>query len=285
VRLRSLIRVAYAGIGSRLAGRGLERWRVVRAADRLVVAYVRRSPVDVGGHRMHVDRRDSLHLAAKGVYEPLETSMVEREMREGGVALDLGAHIGYFTLLLARRAGEGGRVYAFEPDPENARLLRLNVALNGYDNVTVEEAAVGGESRSGYLARSSENSGDNQVGGPSSAENVVPVRVVRLDDYFAEYDGPLDFVKMDVQGYEGLALEGMRTLLARTKPRRVLAEFAPKWLREAGTDPATFLHALRGLEYELFVAGRDAVRFTPADDEALLSLEDGAFVNLWAVAG
>src|SRR5207244_3754027 len=92
--------------------------------------------VDVQGHKMLLDPIDTLGLSVRDVWEPLETKVVQNEVRRGSVVLDIGAHIGYYTLLMARLVGPQGRVFAFEPNPANYDLLRRNIQINSYRNVT-----------------------------------------------------------------------------------------------------------------------------------------------------
>ena len=91
---------------------------------------------------MFLDSVDSLRLSFNGVYEPCETEFVMNEIKKGDVVLDIGANIGYYTLIFARLVGEEGKVFAFEPDPENFALLKKNVEINGYHNVVLVQKAI-----------------------------------------------------------------------------------------------------------------------------------------------
>src|SRR5262245_20422896 len=101
----------------------------------------------VHGHRMRLldpanDRYVSPVLAARAGYEPFETEWVLSMCRPGDTVFDIGAHIGYYTLLLARRVGKTGRVVAFEPDSTNYNTLAENVALSGYRHIDLFPFAV-----------------------------------------------------------------------------------------------------------------------------------------------
>src|SRR5437867_3185244 len=94
----------------------------------------------VRGHWMHLDPTDSVvspTLRHFGVFEPFETQLVQQMVRPGDVVLDVGANIGYYTLIFAELVGEQGHVYAFEPDPRNFAFLAKNVHSNRYRNVTL----------------------------------------------------------------------------------------------------------------------------------------------------
>ncbi len=88
-------------------------------------------PVRVLGHRMFLDRFDSLSLSVVGRHEQCITELVQQIIKPGDIVLDIGANIGYYTLIFARCVGPTGHVYAFEPDPGSFALLQKNVQING----------------------------------------------------------------------------------------------------------------------------------------------------------
>lgn len=100
----------------------------------------------VQGHKMFLDSKDSLGLSLKGVHEEFETELVKRMIKRGDVVLDIGANIGYYTLIFAKIVGEDGKVFAFEPDPTNFALLKRNVEINGYKNILLVQKAVSNKS-------------------------------------------------------------------------------------------------------------------------------------------
>jgi FkbM family methyltransferase len=144
-------------------------------------------------------RRPHDVLVASGLYE---LNLVRRAMsvlRVGDVFLDVGAHIGAYTLRAAKRVGESGRVYAVEPDPMNARLLRSSVRVNGFSNVIVIEAAasdVEGDAEFWMHPKGDMSSVGRMWGG----NRLTKVRTIRLSKIINEDDVRL--VKVDVEGYE-----------------------------------------------------------------------------------
>src|SRR5262245_57312412 len=122
ISMSSLGMALYRRGSTLLAGLGLRRYALVNRLNSLVLSCVRPHEAVVLGHRMLLDRRDSLNLSLNGIYEPLETHFVEELVPPGGCVVDIGANIGYYTLLCARWAGPTGQVYAFEPEPENFSL-------------------------------------------------------------------------------------------------------------------------------------------------------------------
>jgi FkbM family methyltransferase len=210
------------------------------------------SVATVLGHRINLDPTDSLLLSVNGIYEPLETRLVEAVIRPGDVVVDIGAHIGYYTLLAARAAGPGGHVFAFEPERDNFELLQRNVAENGYANVSCENKAVASSAGRETLFISPYNTGDHRIAAADSERERQVVEAVSLDGFFAGRGTAVSVIKMDIQGRELDALEGMRNLLESNEDVLMFTELSPVALEEAGTTVQEFLTALEGEGFDLY---------------------------------
>lgn len=209
-------------------------------------------PVEVMGHRIYVDRNNSLRLTAGKLFEPLETQLVQMLVSQGDTVLDVGANVGYFTLLMARIVGPEGHVYSFEPEAENASILRHNIEENGYNNVTVISKAVTDQTGSSSIYLSESNMGDHRMYASESARKEAAVETVSLDDYFRDRDARISFIKMDIQGAEPIALEGMRELLTSHPDVRFITEFWPYGIDQSGQDARRFLDAMTALGFMCF---------------------------------
>src|SRR5438309_4886384 len=108
--MKKLLRLSYWQAHKHFDGYRLARFRAVRYAERLVRAVLRSDYAEVLGHRMDLDTRDILNLSVDGIYEPLVTGLVQKEVGPDNVVLDIGGHIGYYTLIFAARTGPRGRV-------------------------------------------------------------------------------------------------------------------------------------------------------------------------------
>jgi FkbM family methyltransferase len=136
--------------------------------------------------------------------------------------LDIGAHVGYYTLLSAVLAGEHGTVWSFEPHPRNCAWLRGHIALNGLANVRIEEAAMGAHEGTTRFVEGT-GSGTGHV----AAEGGLVVRVHRLDDFCREHDITPDVVKLDVEGAEADVVAAARDVLTRARPVLFLSTHGP----------------------------------------------------------
>lgn len=149
--------------------------------------------------------------------------------------IDLGANIGIFTQVLAEHSKH---VYAFEPEPDNFKQLTEN--MKSFKNVSLYNCAASNITGSETLRLSLINNGMhrlyesvNCVGG-----NRVPVKTIRVDDLIIEQEKveKIDFIKMDVEGFEYFVILGMTELIKRDKPV-IISEFHPDSIRESGADP------------------------------------------------
>jgi FkbM family methyltransferase len=191
---------------------------------------------------------------AMDAYEPETTQLVQNVIKPGMTFIDVGAHVGYYSLLAARQVGSEGKVYSFEPEPINYSLLVKNVELNGYKNVTTISQAVSSAKGSTTLFVSALDSGRNSVfhhGLPESGS--VEVATTSLDAFLDKHGWPkIDLIKIDVEGAELNVLAGMTELLRKSENLKLILEFNPALLQSAGVDPAAFLETVGPERFRIY---------------------------------
>jgi FkbM family methyltransferase len=168
------------------------------------------------GYRMRLEWQFSKAFVF-GTYEPEVIGVLQQVVQRNWVVFDVGAHIGYFALLLSKLVGPHGKVFAFEPLPENFKVLEENVRLNGCGNVFLENRAVADASG---LVNLKSNDTDRLTYTSSlvSGRPNIDVEAVSLDDYTSSLRECVQFVMMDVEGGEADVLKGMRSILQRDFP-------------------------------------------------------------------
>jgi FkbM family methyltransferase len=219
---------------------------------------------------MYLDDRDSLRLSVARVLEPGETHYFQSTLRPGDVAIDVGANIGYYTLLFAKCVGAAGHVHSFEPDPTNFRLLSRNVTHNGYRNVTLHHCAVWSELSELRLYLSDDNRGDHRSYASEEARESIAIEAVRLDDALAAIPR-VDLIKMDIQGAEFHALRGMQALLERNPDVRLAMEFWPGGLARAGGSAQALLDLLTDMRFAFLEIRDDSMQLRPIQKSELLA--------------
>ena len=232
--------------------------------------------VELPGFKMMVRSNDHFIgavIARSGTYEPHVTAVLRQLLRPGMTFLDIGANIGYFSLLAASLVGENGRVISFEPVPDNVQLLQQSIAANGFTNIRLHPQAALEKPQQIALEIGGTNS-NSRVVNPDSDEIERPlVEAVVLDEVLSHLPR-LDVVKMDIEGAEPRALQGMTRLLQKHRPV-LIAEFSPDLIQlTSGVKPLAFLQQLADLGYDLFglQPGLNLEQASPQNPAALLHL-------------
>jgi FkbM family methyltransferase len=227
--------------------------------------FVARFPGSHQDLRFECDLRNSLarEVFFTGCYEPPETKLIRRLVDPMGTFVDVGAHWGYYSLIMAEHVGSMGRVVAIEADPRIYAILERNVAMNNLPQVQPVHAAVaavsGRLSLIGYDEHNN-NWGTSRIAGGSEASSAsYEVPALSLDDLLDESGlDAVDLVKMDIEGAEALALAGMSAGLRRGRYRRLLLELHPVQLAERDTNPAAIIEGLLEMGYRAWVIAHSA---------------------------
>jgi len=205
--------------------------------------------MSIGTREIEIPAWDTVILPwvrAYGEWEPAVGKLLEEVVTPGAVVIEVGAHVGIFTLELSKRVGARGRVVAVEADPINARFLRRNVMKSHCNNVMVLEVAATDRTGTVKLSRSIEdNTGDSRAFDIPTAAEVLEVPGLALDEVIV---GPVHFVKMDLQGTDHVAMRGISRTIDEYRPV-ILTEFWPAGIREYGDDPVQVLAWFRELGY------------------------------------
>ena len=262
-----------------------ESARARRAVRLLMKPFALKSDVCVhaGDARIYVASLDRLAAALLWKYSLLggcEEKLYRERVRPGMTVLEIGANVGFFTLLFSRLAGPGGRVIAFEPDADNFRLLVKNLKANGAANVTCVHKAVAEKDGKARLFFSEEHRGDHRIYDSGDGRPAVEIETAALDS-FLPADTRVDFIKMDIQGAEYAALLGMERTLRRQPQLAMLCEFSPSLLRRAGADPERFLAGLAGTGFSIKLLDEENGSAAHATAAELLAACPGeCYVNL-----
>jgi FkbM family methyltransferase len=224
--------------------------------------------VDVHGIRLALDAADASvarQMEESGAYEPHLTAVFERYCRPGMTVVDVGANIGYYSLLASRLVGPSGRVIAIEPNSENCRLLLTSLAEAEAKNVDLLPVACSREIGWAYF---SSHFGSN--GGFIPDDDLVhrPGTVVPVFPLDALVRGKVDFLKLDVEGAEALVVAGAREVLSTSRPV-VTTEFSCDMLtRVSDCDPEAYLEGFVDYGYTISVIDRDTGALAAVDSPA-----------------
>lgn len=211
----------------------------------------------------------AMAVAVLGERDPDVMLFLRRWLQPGSVALDVGANVGTYSIPLARIVGARGRVVAFEPNRPTRACLRHNLRLNSIRNVTVVPCAVGETAGRQGLVVTEKNAGEVHLAPAGSAEGREGVRVTTLDQEVKRLRLPaVDYIKLDIEGYELAALRGATEIL-RNSPRLVVqTEIVPAHLRRYGFDLADLVGFFREHGYQPFACSAEGL-MRPIDSQGV----------------
>lgn len=246
-------------------------------------------PIRTQGFWLYVNSKDT-GLAAQlitGAYESYVIEILRKIVLKGFVVCDVGAHVGYHTMILSRLVGSFGKVYSLEPDPENFKLLDKNIIMNKLKNVFHKRIAVSSRRGSARLFVSETDTTDHRlltynINNPTiQKRKYVKVTQDSLDNLLKK-EKRVNLVKIDIQGSEVECLRGMRTLIRNNRDIKIIIEFWPEGLKQAGTDPGSLFKKIMDYKLKIYLLdekNRKTRRIKSLDALLKLTGEKG-FVNL-----
>jgi FkbM family methyltransferase len=259
--LKTLPFKAFGLVVKPFIGTGIGRFRPVGAIYRYLtgalIMPVEKRLVSVNSYKMFVHTEKNrgtdgitLQLLFKGTYEQYTTALFKQLIKTGMTVVDIGANIGYFTLLAASLVGEKGKVFAFEPEPSNYALLVENIEVNGYKNIIPLQKAVSNEAGKVKLFVDTVTSGEHSLFKAAveretkNFAEAITVDVVSLDEFLKDNECAIDVIKMDIQGAEMMALLGMAKTIENNNDLQIFTEYWPYGLQKSGFSPQEYWNKL-----------------------------------------
>lgn len=200
-------------------------------------------------------------IYSKGIYEQETTCFISSKIKPGMTILDIGADIGYYTILFAKHAGSKGQVYAFEPIPRAKQYLDKNILMNRFDNVKTFGFALFDKSGKVCLeeplTKSKINPSKKKLSG-----NDIQVEMKIFDEWkLKEKINNVDLVKLDVEGAELNILRGMKDTLQSQHPK-ILIEVHPQQLKSFGFSPSDIVKFFSELNYHIEPVDKKKIDFS-----------------------
>lgn len=194
-------------------------------------------------------------------FEPHIKRLVLKYLNRGDHFLDIGANIGYFTLIASQKVSQSGSVVSFEPNPAIQQRLLRNIELNKRKNITVIKKAlsnINGIIEFKTPVNELQNSGRSSFRNIEEEYKILEVETIKLDTMLTELP-KISLVKMDIEGAEYLALNGMPLFLQRDRPK-IIIELSDVFLKQMGSSAAEVLTLLDSYSYDFFIISEDLVK-------------------------
>ena len=243
--------------------------------------------LDYNGLTLALNPRDPVVSGALlfRVYENVELRTYGQLLESGMVVVDIGANIGLYSAIAAKRVGPSGRVIALEPDPESFSFLGKTIQYNAFQNVEPHQMAASAQGGRVPLFRNPDNRGDSRLYRDPMLKDSIDITTVALDDLLAQKGiQHVDVIKIDVQGAEGLVLAGARETLRRSPRLSLMMEFWPYGLKQTGHDAKAILQQLHADGFTLFEMTKDLLPLPSASSwDQLIARNSGRqYTNLLA---
>lgn len=217
--------------------------------------------------RLHdtADQIISSRLREDHCWESYETQLTLQHLKPGDVYVDVGANIGYYTLIAAQRVGTQGKVFAYEPDADNFALLKSNVELNALHQVQLFPYALYDKNAEGKLFLSDDNFGDHRIYAADEARNSREISLVHGGEHVARLTNKIDFLKIDTQGAEFFVVNGLKQLIMNNRDHLcMMLEFCPYGIRHSGADGHALVQLLADTGMQLQIIDHQQECLIPA---------------------
>lgn len=235
------------------------------------IYYLFKKPyIFIGKNKFYINKMDTVvseWLMNKGIWEPFETEVFKKRLKGVGLVVDVGANIGYYTLLASRALKTNGRVIAFEPASVNFNLLERNVEENFLNNVKIEKKALGAKSGKTYVYLNDKNYGDSTTYETKEGRKKEKIAKITLDDYFSRSEDSIDLLKIDIQGSELKALRGAKKLLGKGRIKVIISELWPEGMKRAGDKWEEYISYLKLNGFNLFQINDEEKRLIPFSEK------------------
>lgn len=235
-----------------------------------------------------------LYKNAFGLYKPMyalfkkrqdafEIALLRQHVQPGAVVLDIGANIGFYATLLSDITGSKGQVHCFEPDATNFKHLQTEVKTRS--NIIINNKAVGPRTETLKIYTSKNLNVDHRTYKPESYDQEIEIEAVSIDDYWKAKGNakPVDFIKMDIQGFEMQAIQGMQRTLSSNPKVKIISEFWPYGLRKAGSSVNEYFAFLTAQGFNCYLLDKQSLQpLTTEKVKALEPLGEEHYFNIFA---
>lgn len=188
-----------------------------------------------------------MYSVFKNKQDAFEIELLKKHIKKGDTVLDIGANIGFYAIILSDIVGEKGKIHCFEPDITNFGHLKKETV--SYKNIHINNKAVGPKTEKIKIYTSKELNVDHRTYKPEQYDKEIEIDAVSIDDYLK--GAKVDFIKMDIQGFEMEAMKGMKETLKNNPNVKMISEFWPYGLKKAGSSLRDYFTLLKELNFKV----------------------------------
>jgi FkbM family methyltransferase len=226
------------------------------------------------------------YKAFKKKQDSFEISLMKKYIKPNDTVLDIGANIGFYAEILSEIVGEKGKVHCFEPDVTNFNHLKNR--CQKLTNVQINNKAVSDKTEVIKIYTSKQLNVDHRTYKPDDYDQEIDIDAIAIDDYLffnldsAQSDKEINFIKMDIQGFEMSAVKGMTKTL-QTPHLKLLSEFWPYGMRKAGTSILEYYTLLKHYNFYIYlIENNQLIELTEEKVKTFLDLPETTYMNIFA---
>lgn len=197
-----------------------------------------------------------MYAAFKNRQDKFEIQLLKKHIRKHDVVLDIGANIGFYATILSNMVGENGKVHCFEPDTKNFSHLK-NVTKNRA-NIVINNKAVSSKTETLKIYTSKNLNVDHRTYKPEEYDEEISIEAVSIDDYLGT-NQKVDFIKIDIQGFEMQAIQGMAKILEANPNVKIISEFWGYGLKKAGSSLSEYYQFLRNKNFVCYLLEKNSL--------------------------
>jgi len=251
--------IAYRKLIRSFRGKGLRRYKILNLINKKIQDSIRTNFIEIENSKMYLGDRD-FHGISLGNFELEETKLVKKQIKMGQTVLDIGASIGYYTLIFAKLVGKNGHVFSFEPNLNKFKILEQNIQLNNLTNIHVEKKII------------------SDIDGEIDLFE-KKIKSISLDKYFQ--GKKIDFIKIDVDGMEKKIVDGMIHVLENNPSIKLMMEYYPPGLEQFSGSPIEFPMILEKIGFQIFDINQKMKKITANELEIMYPNPQNQFTNLF----
>jgi FkbM family methyltransferase len=212
--------------------------------------------------------------------DAFEISLMKKYIKTGDTVLDIGANIGFYAEILSGIVGEKGNVHCFEPDITNFKHLESR--SKHLPNVTINNKAVSDKTETIKIYTSKKLNVDHRTYKPDEYDQEIDIHAIAVDEYLQSSTSEINFIKMDIQGFEMSAVKGMTKTL-QSPNLKMLSEFWPYGMRKAGTSVLDYFYFLKQYNFYIYlIENNQLIELTEEKVKTFLDLPESTYMNIFA---
>jgi FkbM family methyltransferase len=234
-----------------------------------------------------------MYYSFKKKQDAFEIELLKKHIRKNDVVLDIGANIGFYAEIISELVGEKGHVHCFEPDGTNFNHLKKSCGQ--LKNVSLVNKAVGPATETLKIYTSKNLNVDHRTYKPEEYDEEIEIEAVSIDDYLLEAENQrfslhdkqgnkkVDFIKMDIQGFEMQAVKGMLQTLSENPNVKIISEFWPYGLRKAGSSVNDYFSFLTSKGFTCYLLEKNSLeKLTVEKVTSIEPLGEEHYFNIFA---